>query len=57
MLRKLLAMALLSAWRLALGSMPSATNLRASSRLSRVRFSGTSGYAPRVSSFSTPPRR
>ena len=46
-----------SARRFAAGSMPSANARRASSRFSRARFKETSGYAPRVSSFSTPPTR
>src|SRR5487761_520252 len=46
-----LAAALRAAWLRALGSMPSATSLRVSSRFSRAPFSGTSEYAPRASSF------
>ena len=49
--------AALSDCRCALGSIPSATSRRASSRFSCARRSATSGYAPRDSNLSFPPCR
>jgi hypothetical protein len=47
-LSKVTVLATFSSWRLALGSMPSASSCRASSRFWRARFRGTSGYTPKL---------